>query len=409
MIPPEATQHYNRASKYLESGNYERALVYFKKSLLATRGFKELYLNMGNCYRLLGNDKKAIECYQISNKASTPFHNSHYSDVYPLALNNLGLMHYMQGQDKLALQCYEQALAVDPEYYDCLWNKATAILRQASSGHPELFEQGWQLYEYRFLKTPPVQLKNSKPGLTPWDGVSKIDSVIVMAEQGIGDNFMWARYIPQLQALVPEVWVQCNTDMAPLFEQLGVKTLLHTTECAATYAVTMGSLSKQFNNLPRGDWLRDYGKPHNFEESSFNIGIVHAGSATHANNHNRSVSIHRFNKLAAFGRLYSLCPGFKSTRQVTALDPKSWAETVGYIRGLDLVITVDTSIVHLCGSLGVECWMLQPLKETDFRWGDESMGSLNSWYSSVKVFRNPNSWDVVFDNVLQDLKDRLYA
>ena len=408
MTPPESTQHYNRACKYLESGNYERALVYFKRALTVA-AFRELYLNMGNCYRLLGNDKKAIECYQWANNPKTPYHNGTLGDDYTLALNNLGLMYYMQDQDESALDCYNRALEVDAEYYDCWWNKASATLRQACSGHDQLFDLGWYMYEYRFLKTPPVQLKNSKPGLVPWDGVTPIPSVIVMAEQGIGDNFMWARYIPQLMQLVPEVWVQCNVGMAPLFEQLGVKTLLHTTECSATHAVTMGSLSKMFKGIPDGNWLHNFGTAHEFDNSTFNIGIVHAGSSSHANNHNRSVPIHRFNKLATLGKLYSLCPGFRSTKQVTALDPKSWMETVSYIRGLDLVVTVDTSIVHLCGCLGVECWMLQPLKETDFRWGSESMGSSNVWYPSVRVFRNPNNWDVVFDAVEADLKDRLYA
>ena len=407
MTPPEATVAYNKGCKYLDAQNYDRALIYFKKAL-ALCPFKELYLNMGNCYRILNNDKKAIECYTLANKSTVPYHNGGYAE-YELALNNLGLMYYMQGSDKQALETYEKALAINPNYYDCLWNKATAILRQASSGHPEKFKEGWELYEYRFLKTPPVQLKNSKPGLTPWDGVTPIKSVIVMAEQGIGDNFMWARYIPLLQKIVPEVWVQCNTDMALMFQSLGVKTLTYTTECDCMNAVTMGSLSKMFPELPEGDWLKNYGDKHEFSSERFNIGIVHAGSNTHANNRNRSVPVHRFHGLAKLANLYSLSPGFKSTKFVNSLPIETWEDTIKYIRGLDLVITVDTSVVHLCGCLGVECWMLQPLKETDFRWGDESMGSRNAWYSSVRVFRNPNNWDVVFDNVLQDLKDRLYA
>lgn len=407
ITPPECTISYNKGCKYLDAANYERALVYFKKAL-AIYPFKELYLNMGNCYRILNNDKKAIECYTLSNKPSVLFHDGG-STEYELALNNLGLMYYMQGSDTQAIQIYDRALAINPNYYDCIWNKATALLRQACSGYSEKFAQGWELYEYRFLKTPPVQLKNSKPGLSPWDGITPIDSIIVMAEQGIGDNYMWARYIPQLKALVPNVWVQCNTDMADMFKSLGVNTLTHTSECDVMHAITMGSLSKMFPGIPDGEWLKNYGEVHEFPSDKFNIGIVHAGSNTHANNRNRSIPVHRFHGLAKLANLYCLTPGFKPTKFVSSLDIKTWEDTIKYIRGLDLVITVDTSIVHLCGCLGVECWMLQPLKETDFRWGNESMGSKNVWYPSVRVFRNPNNWDVVFDNVLQDLKDRLYA
>ena len=404
--PPEATTLYNRGCKYLEAKNYERAVVYFKKAL-AIHAFKELYLNMGNSLRLLNNDKKATECYILANKPTVPFHNGS-TKPYELALNNLGLMYYMQGNDRQALAIYEQALAINPDYYDCLWNKSTAMLRQACSNHPELFESAWNHYEYRFLKTPPVQLKNSKPGLRPWDQ-QPTDSLIVMAEQGIGDNFMWGRYIPLLQREVTDLWVQCNPDMRPLFEHLGVKTLLHTTECDSMQAISMGSLSRIYDGIPNGEWLHDYGQTHQFNNNGYNIGIVFAGSSTHANNHNRSIPVHRFHGLAKYANLYCLSPGFKSNKFVQGLDISSWDDTIAYIRGLDLVITVDTSIVHLCGTLGKECWMLQPLKETDFRWGDESMGSKNVWYPSVRVFRNPNDWNVVFEQVEQDLKDRVYG
>jgi hypothetical protein len=174
-------------------------------------------------------------------------------------------------------------------------------------------------------------------------------------------------------------------------------------------AISMGSLSRIYEGIPNGQWLQDYGQTHTFPSERYNIGIVFAGSATHANNRNRSVPVHRFHALAKYANLYCLSPGFKTTKFVKGLDIASWESTIAYIRGLDLVITVDTSIVHLCGCLGVECWMLQPLKETDFRWGDESMGSKNIWYPSVQIYRNPNDWNVVFDQVEQDLKDRVYG
>jgi tetratricopeptide (TPR) repeat protein len=406
QTPPEATLHYNKACKYLTAKNLERALIFFKKAL-ALYSFKEAYLNMGNCYRLLNNDKKAIECYQLANKPQVPFHDG-TDKPYTLAYNNLGLMHYMQGQDATALEIYERAIAIDPNYYDCLWNKSTALLRQACSGHPEMFANAWGHYEYRFLKTPPVTLKNSKPDLRPWDEKST-DNLIVMAEQGIGDNFMWARYIPHLQREIDNLWVQCNPDMVPLFEHLGVKTVFHTNECDATQAISMASLSRIYEGIPNGQWLRDYGQTHQFSNDGYNIGIVFAGSTAHVNNRNRSVPVHRFHALAKYAKLYCLSPGFKTTKFVQGLDIKDWQDTIAYIRGLDLVITVDTSIVHLCGCLGVECWMLQPLKETDFRWGDETMGSKNIWYPSVEVYRNPNDWNIVFDQVEQDLKDRVYG
>ena len=70
-----------------------------------------------------------------------------------------------------------------------------------------------------------------------------------------------------------------------------------------------------------------------------------------------------------------------------------------------MVVSVDTSLVHMCGSLGRECWMLQPLKETDFRWGDSSMGEDNIWYPSVRIIRNPGSWTQTFKIIMDKLKN----
>ena len=113
-----------------------------------------------------------------------------------------------------------------------------------------------------------------------------------------------------------------------------------------------------------------------------------------------------FLDLLEFGDLYSIRPGANSVRGVTALNSSSWAESAEIVNGLDLIISVDTSIVHLAGSLGRECWMLQPLKETDFRWGNSTMGEKNIWYSSVRVIRNPGSWAAVFAEVRTRLELR---
>ena len=71
---------------------------------------------------------------------------------------------------------------------------------------------------------------------------------------------------------------------------------------------------------------------------------------------------------------------------------------------MDLIITVDTSIVHMAGALGARTWMIQPYKETDFRWGTNNDKS-NIWYSSVDIYRNPNDWDFVFDRLEEDLAE----
>lgn len=405
-MTPDVIMMYNDATNLLNKGKYEKAIPIYKK-ILSTSSFKEAWINLGNCYRFLDKDNLALTAYTQSNSPSVPFLDGSTAENYPLALNNLGLLKFCAGRDSEAIAHYDTALSVNPMFYDAQWNKSTAWLRKACSGYPELFMAGWEMYEARFKKTPPVSLKNNVPGLRWWSG-EYVDSLVILAEQGIGDNIMWARYLPIIASRVGKLTVQCDNSLAYIFKNYN--TCFHISECDATHGVPMCSLSRFVSpEIPTYDSSFEFTEKFEFPESvGPNIGIVWAGSPTHANNRNRSVTINRFHRFARYGNLYSLSPGFKSTKYVKGLEIKSWEDTIKYINGLDLVIAVDTSVVHMCGMLGKECWMLQPLKETDFRWGSHNT-AWNAWYPSVEVIRNPGSWEDVFDSVEEALKDRYYA
>jgi hypothetical protein len=74
------------------------------------------------------------------------------------------------------------------------------------------------------------------------------------------------------------------------------------------------------------------------------------------------------------------------------------ADTAALIAEMDLIITVDTSIVHLAGAIGKETWLLLPYRY-EWRWG--LSGERNNWYESVKVLRQPTHGD--WDSVLSDV------
>lgn len=96
--------------------------------------------------------------------------------------------------------------------------------------------------------------------------------------------------------------------------------------------------------------------------------------------------------------MYTIGPN-GPTKGFEHLPSVTWLETIAQLEKVDLVISVDTSIVHLCGSLGKPCWVLMPRLETDWRWGNSTLGFDNMWYDSVSVIRNKNNWDSVFAEV----------
>ena len=389
-------QNYNRATKYLEKGNPEKALQFYKRQV-KEYGFKECYLNMGNSYRLLGNDPEAIKCYIKAAANDTPFSDNTFG-AYDNALGNLGLLQYTYGNDDAAIAYYTAALEKNPLHFDSIWNYANALLRKHCSLEEVDTVSAWKMYEYRFKRANATRIDKS---IERWDGVSHGRSIVVLAEQGQGDKFMFGRYLHKLQEYFPEIWVQCPVEMEAVFSEYFTCQEIPDVECS----IPICSLAGIFGTSDDA-WLVGKFGTRKFAGDRLKIGIEWAGSETHSNNKYRSVLPVYFLDLLEFGDLYSIRPGAEAVRGVTALNSNSWAESAEIVNGLDLVISVDTSIVHLCGSLGRECWMLQPLKETDFRWGNNSMGEKNIWYDSVRVIRNPGSWASVFAEVRARLELR---
>ena len=398
-------QNYNRATKYLEKGNPEKALQFYKRQL-KEYGFKECYLNMGNSYRLLGNDAEAIKCYIKANASDTPFSDNTFG-AYDNALGNLGLLEYTYGNDDSAIAYYTAALEKNPLHFDSIWNYSNALLRKHCSLEEVDVASAWKMYEYRFKRSSPTKIDTR---IVRWDGISSGKSIVVLAEQGMGDKFMFGRYIHCLRDYFSEIWVQCPEEMEDIFSEYFTCQEIPNVECS----IPICSLAGIFGNSDE-DWLVGKFGTRKFAGDRMKIGIEWAGSATHSNNKYRSVPPSSFLDLLEFGDLYSIRSGAEAVRGVVALNACSWAESAEIVNGLDLIISVDTSIVHLAGSLGRECWMLQPSKETDFRWGNNAMGENNVWYDSVKVIRNHNNWANVFAEVrarlelrrLEDWKSRM--
>ena len=391
---------YNRATRYLDNRRYDKALQFYRKQ---TGEFKEKYLNMGNCYKFTHNPKKAYECYLMAADSKTPFSDGVYGD-YDLAINNLGLMEYAFGNDSVAMEVFSHGINVAPNNHSIRWHLGISQLRQVFSNNLLIDKvSAFINYDYRFY------LDANKTALdacyTRWDGVSTGDSIIVLAEQGLGDKIQWNRYSVLLKRYFRRVVLQIPEMLWPLFPGWEVCTTRDNI-VPCTHSVPLCSLTRYFdiNDAPH-DYLGTF-SGYDFGGGGLKIGIVNSGSPGHKNDYNRSCNISYFSGLAGPSiQLYNLQPNAKPARNIINLNPKTWLETCGYVSGLDLIISVDTSIVHIAGALNKPCWMLNPLCDTDFRWGDDTMGVNNVWYPTVRVLRNPNNWDALFKTVKESLSD----
>jgi hypothetical protein len=152
------------------------------------------------------------------------------------------------------------------------------------------------------------------------------------------------------------------------------------------------------------------------ERKALRVGIAWAGSATHVNNRNRSIALSRFAALFATPNVEfvtlqkELGPGeaamLRLHPNVTAVGEElaDFADTAALVSLLDLVVAVDTSVVHLTGAIGRPFWVLVPLAP-DFRWLLDREDS--PWYPGARLFRQPrpDDWESVFERVRMELRD----
>lgn len=394
-----------------ESGDLEQAEKILAKACEVQPGSSQALNNMGNLLKVRGKLNEALGYYQQS-LILLP------DDAE--VLSNLGNTYQALGQVDAGIQCFKKSLQVAPDFAQAHWNFSIGSLLIGD------YRRGFEEYEWGF-KTGQRTIQS--PDLPRWYGEDLTGkTIIVIAEQGIGDTLQFLRFLPQLKQRCERLILKCPVSLGELLRSTPYIDLIVSQQekvAETDYWVPLMSLPALFKaelaTLPNGvpyispdpdklnNWKQKIG-----DHNTFKVGIVWAGNPDHENDANRSCSLDFFKSLLFIDgiQLYSLQMGAAS-EELRSIDDHSriidlsdeindWSDTAAAIANLDLIITVDTSIAHLAGAMGRLTWTLLAYAP-DWRWLLERGDS--PWYPGMRLFRQQRvgDWSELFTRVSKEL------
>ena len=402
----------------------------------------EIYNNLALCYSKLADYEKSIE---YSYKALEKEKNVIFA-------NNLALTYRLKGDLTKARETLYDSLAIKPniEAWAMLCgcygqdNKLSEAKKCAFEGlkidpnhagiHIDLayihhlngdLEKAWEEYEYRKIGFPEIkQWLLRYPSEKEWKGQDLTNKrILLYSEQGLGDAIQFIRYVPLLTNA--KIILHGNSALQELFAPF-YNEFVDIEKEYSEYDYHASLISLPFLTKKNGisaPYLKAESINYDQYKDVYRIGLCWAGSPYHPNDFVRSCHLNKFEKISHLDgiKLFSLQKDtrirqYKNGKSVDfseksenvkiidmSFHMNNFKETAEVISGLDLVITVDTSIAHLAGAMGKKTWVLIP-KQPDWRW--KAKGNETEWYPSLQLFRQKTqgNWDDVIEEIYECLK-----
>jgi tetratricopeptide (TPR) repeat protein len=419
--PQDAERLGNLAVAYRLSGRPQDAVSTLDEAIRLKPCSAGAYYNRGLALYDLGRLDDVAADYRRTLELTGGNHAS--------ALNNLGDLERELGQFDAALAHLDAALALDPRDATAHYNRSLVLL---SVGR---LAEGFAENEWRLRLAAFRPREFSQPR---WDGGPlRQETLLVYAEQGLGDVMQFVRYLPLVARRAERVHVEVPPAVVPLLNAAGFRGLVaqgsplphfdaHVSLASlpAVFGTTLESIPAAVPYLaadgPRVErWRGELAR-----YDGLKAGIVWQGNPTFREDRFRSIPLAALAPLAAVPgvRLFSLQkgPGSEQLSQFAAAfrivdlgsrhdnESATFADTAAIMRNLDLVVTSDTACAHLAGALNVPVWLALS-RSPSWRWLQHRADS--PWYPSARLFRQASfgDWASVFRSMAGALGERVGA
>lgn len=414
LFPRHGEARLNRGIALAGLERHEEALVDFDAALATAPGSPMAHYNRGIALFSLGRYADAVASYDRT-LAAAPDHVK--------ALNNRGLALQALNRHPEALASYGRAVEIQKDYADAHFNQALALLTIGD------FRRGFQEYEWRWRRTG-MPAERRGHGRPLWLGEYPLQrkTILLQAEQGLGDTIQFARYVPLLARAGAKVVMEAQQELVPVLAQvdgaarvvargqplpafdvycpLGSLPLALKTDAASIPADTPYMKADDARIAKWQARIDGSGRP--------KVAVAWSGNVRHSNDRNRSIALSQLAALWPADRVRfvsiqrelrnddaQLLAAEERVTQVGA-DLDDFADTAAVLALVDLVITVDTSVAHLAGAMGRPVWILLPFSP-DWRWTLE--GESSRWYPTARLFRQPSlgDWASVIERIRSEL------
>ncbi|RJF78063.1 glycosyltransferase [Azospirillum cavernae] len=402
-----------------ELGLHDEAIRACKAAIALSPSAFEAYFGLGS----LLQDQYETDGALIANGRSAAL-----APDRPEPITNIGLLLKESGSIDAAIAVHRHAISIFPNYAYAHINLAAGLL---ASGQ---WDEGWNEYEWRW-QAQDLGFRRPTSDKPEWTGQDLTgQTLLICEEQGFGDTLQFIRLAALVRPLCARVVVQCRAPLARIIASAaGVDEVVTEFpdrsgyDCWVSLMSLMARLGVTLDSVPAttpylftpADARRSWASvvP---TSGTLKVGLVWAGdpklgcAAARKMDSRRSMALSQFAPLAQIPDVtwVSLQKGPASKQVESApgglalIDPmdgvRDYADTAAIIEQLDLVIGVDTSVIHLAGALGKPVWALSRF-DGCWRWLLDRDDS--PWYPTLRLFRQerPGDWGPVVERVKREL------
>ena len=393
----QSTFHNDLGNVYWNLGRIVDAAAAFSKAIELDSSFVQPRFNLGNCYWMQGEFGCARQAYADALNVNEDWAQARYM---------LANCEYTLGNTKHAIAIFRDVIAKRPELTDARLGLAYALLRDGQ------WLEGWSHFENRL--TYPEFAAYRALDCPQWDGRDiHGKTLLVCAEQGIGDTLHFLRYLPWVKLKVGRLVLACDRGLHKLLvHRAEVDELIELKSVTERwsyenfdYRISLMSLPGLFetttSNLPHKSPYLEVDKRQidawrrRLDPKKLNIGLAWAGNPSQKEDQFRSCALEALLPLMRIShiRWYSLQvgPGRQQINETDCVELvdladelENFADTAALISALDLVVSVDTAAAHLAGALGKPVWAMLWHSHC---WRYLENRSDSPWYPTMRLFR----------------------